>query len=254
MSKIDQFKHLTEEAAAAELVRLGEGATADQVTGKVPAQTDFQTYLIAQDWVRQAVDRRVAKGNRRDESEAMLTDLLRLHTGDILQGWLVFQAFGTEREIKRFIERLDDAKAQFNQPRELPEKRIVATLKPESVRYVQDGQRGMKEITVEVPGEQSVDLTEKVLSLSLKELRSLESGECDDYELGDVPAYGKLVDLRALGIQAHGFWLDSLTDQICSYFSVDDIHEITDGQLVAARDARVAGAGAPVPRDVARWG
>lgn len=42
MSKIEQYKELSEQAAAAELARLGDDATADQIAGKLP---ELETFL-----------------------------------------------------------------------------------------------------------------------------------------------------------------------------------------------------------------
>lgn len=47
--------------------------------------------------------RRVRKGNRRDESETLLNELLQHHDGDNLVHALVYEGFATERQAAAFV-------------------------------------------------------------------------------------------------------------------------------------------------------
>lgn len=51
------------------------------------------------------IDRRVAKGNRREDSESLLAELLAAHCGENLVAALVFQGFATERGARAFVAR-----------------------------------------------------------------------------------------------------------------------------------------------------
>jgi hypothetical protein len=56
--------------------------------------------------VEAMIARRVARGNRLDESRALLADLLRTHQGYNLQSALVYNGFATERQAQSFFEEL----------------------------------------------------------------------------------------------------------------------------------------------------
>ena len=61
--------------------------------------TDATAALIA---------RRVRKGYNAAESEALLRDLIRSHSGDNLEAALVYQDFATERGAARFVASLQN--------------------------------------------------------------------------------------------------------------------------------------------------
>ena len=54
------------------------------------------------------IARRVAKGNRADESRALLAELIRNYEGTSLALALCYEGFATERAAYRFIEQLTE--------------------------------------------------------------------------------------------------------------------------------------------------
>lgn len=50
------------------------------------------------------IDRRVAGGANREESQRLLDELISAHTGDNLIHALVHQGFATEDQAKKFVE------------------------------------------------------------------------------------------------------------------------------------------------------
>ncbi|KXO90991.1 Uncharacterised protein (plasmid) [Tsukamurella tyrosinosolvens] len=48
------------------------------------------------------IDRRVAGGANREDSQALLAELLEAHAGDNLVSALVYQGFATEKQAKKF--------------------------------------------------------------------------------------------------------------------------------------------------------
>lgn len=99
---------------------------------------------------------------------------------------------------------------------ELVEKRILAVFQP---------QMWQNDYAVEVDGRREVDVTEKVLRLSLAELIGLDD---DSYDSDD------LVDLEELGHK--GPFYVSVKDQVAEFFGVVQLADVTQDMLDAARE------------------
>lgn len=97
----------------------------------------------------------------------------------------------------------------------LAEKRIHAIFQPQAWK---------DDCVIEIDGRREVDVTGKVLRLTLADLIGLED---DSYETDD------LVDLKELGHS--GPFYVSVKDQVAEFFGVNDLSEVTQAMLDEAR-------------------
>ncbi|MGY6257322.1 hypothetical protein ACXIVK_28075 [Paraburkholderia caledonica] len=100
--------------------------------------------------------------------------------------------------------------------RKVQEKRIMAVFQP---------QAWQNDYAVGIDGRTDVDVTAKVLALSLGEIHALSN---DDYDTDD------LVDLDALG--HNGPFYVEVSNQVCEFFCVGDLSEVTEEMLSVARE------------------
>jgi hypothetical protein len=98
-----------------------------------------------------------------------------------------------------------------------PQKRIVAVFQP---------QAWQNDYAIDVDGRTEVDVTEQVLALPLDRIHDLGD---DDYDSDD------LVDVEALG--HNGPFYVEVVEQVCEFFGVEDLAEVTEDMLLAARQA-----------------
>jgi hypothetical protein len=96
--------------------------------------------------------------------------------------------------------------------------RILAAFQP---------QKEERNYSVNIEGRSEVDVTERVLSLSLTQIHGL----IDNDKTTD-----QLVDPAALGHDGP-FYVD-VTDQVCAFFAVEKLRDITAGQLLAANGVK----------------
>ncbi|KVV40961.1 hypothetical protein WT27_13650 [Burkholderia territorii] len=101
----------------------------------------------------------------------------------------------------------------------LPKKRIMAAFQPQA--WVNDH-------AMDIDHRTDVDVTDKVLSLPLDTIHRLAD---DDYDTDD------LVDLQALG--HNGPFYVEVSKQVCEFFGVAELSDVTEDMLVSARQATV---------------
>lgn len=98
---------------------------------------------------------------------------------------------------------------------EMTRKRIMAVFQP---------QAWQNDHAIETDGRQDVDVTEKVLSLSLEQIHGLGDDGIDTDNLVDPDAHGH-----------GGPYYVKAAEAICEYFGVEQLQQITDTQLAGAR-------------------
>lgn len=101
----------------------------------------------------------------------------------------------------------------------LPKKRIMAAFQPQA--WVNDH-------AMDIDHRTDVDVTDKVLSLPLDAIHRLAD---DDYCTDD------LVDLQALG--HNGPFYVEVSEQVCEFFGVAELSDVTEYMLASARQATV---------------
>lgn len=95
------------------------------------------------------------------------------------------------------------------------EPRIIAGFQP---------QAWVNKRAIDIDGQQDVDVTNVVLDMSLADIRALE--DCRE-------STDRLVNTDALGHA--GPYAVRATDSVCQYFNVDELSEVTEVMLLAAR-------------------
>lgn len=63
--------------------------------------------MTQQEIISKMIERRVSKGNRRDDSQKLFAELVALHAGDSLVHALVYESYATEKQAERFVTALE---------------------------------------------------------------------------------------------------------------------------------------------------
>ncbi|KKI36161.1 hypothetical protein VI03_25700 [Burkholderia vietnamiensis] len=130
-------------------------------------------------------------------------------------------------EIQKALDEAGDATSAYKAARfvdrppagKSPKKRIMAVFQPQA--WVNDH-------AMDIDHRTDVDVTDKVLSLPLDTIHRLAD---DDYDTDD------LVDLQALG--HNGPFYVEVSKQVCEFFGVAELSDVTEDMLASARQATV---------------